>query len=100
MPANEKRDSALPWQPWPPLLQIPVMSHTHTNASVTAVVKHALCEQALNGKRIAKKNRDSQGDEESSQEYKEVRSNMKRKVTKAKEKAHGDPYEKLVPEEG
>ena len=49
---------------------------------------------------MAKKNWDSQRDEESRQEYKEWRHKAKREVAKAKEKAYGELYEKLETKEG
>lgn len=57
-------------------------------------------QQSIQRKRLAKKKWDSQGDEESRQEYKLMRHKAKREVAKAKEKVYGELYERLDTKEG
>ena len=49
---------------------------------------------------MAKKQWDSQRDEESRQEYKEMQRKAKGEMAKAKEKAYGELYERLDTKEG
>ncbi len=57
-------------------------------------------QESIRRKKLAKKNWNSQRDEESSQKYKEMWHKAKKEVAKAKEKAYDKLYEKLNTEEG
>ena len=57
-------------------------------------------QENIQRKRLAKKKWDSQRDEESRQEYKEMRRKAKIEVRKAKDRAYGELYERLDTKEG